>query len=170
MVVSDSRWTFTAGVLVAAAMVIVAACSSEPETFAKSGSAACVGSRHEVSELDRDVSFSEEVLPFLQGSCSYSSCHGTPGRNGIYLPPSGKSSSASEVRARLLEKAQLPSMPYVTPSNPEQSWLLRKLEGDFCGVTCEGGCGSRMPKSGDPLDPAALKAVATWIAKGAPDN
>jgi hypothetical protein len=153
--------------------LIVAAggCSSSGgEDVVKSGSAACAGSVH--PEPDRDVSFASEVMPLFQTSCAFVSCHGSPSKNnGIYLGSGGADGAgASEARAALLEVAPSASMPFVTPGKPDRSFLIRKLDGDFCGLTCEGGCGERMPKGGAALAPAALTTIATWIANGAPDN
>jgi hypothetical protein len=166
MVVMRSNFAALVIALVAATS---AGCSADPEDVAKSGSAACAGGERRVPEIDREVSFGREVLPILQASCSFVSCHGSPGRNGLYLGPNGPS-DASTIRAALLENTKTASMPFVTPGKPDRSWLLRKLDGNFCGVTCEGSCGERMPKSGDPLDPAKMSTIATWIANGAPDN
>jgi hypothetical protein len=163
MFVTRSFFTVVVFSLVAAAAA--GGCSEGGDASSRSGSAACAGSGRRASQFDRDVSFSEEVLPLLREGCAYGSCHGTPGRNGLYL-----GGDASAVRAALLENAEVASMPFVSPGKPERSWLMRKLDGDFCGVTCDGDCGERMPKAGDPLEPAALGTIATWIGKGAPDN
>lgn len=159
--------TTSSSTLLVIALVAAAShgCSSDVEDSAKAGSAACRGSGRRATQFDRNVSFSDEVLPILRDSCSFSSCHGTPGRNGLYLI-----GDASTVRAALLETSLRASMPFVTPGKPDQSWLLRKLDADFCGVTCNGGCGERMPKRGDALDPAATTTIATWIGKGGLDN
>ena len=110
-----------------------------------------------------------------KASCTFGSCHGSPtgGNNGIYLGAKG-GGNVSAIREALLGKgpAMLPSMKYVTPYQPQNSFLLKKLEGDFCGIdSCaDGKCGERMPRGGDPIDPAALETVQTWIAQGALDH
>jgi hypothetical protein len=96
-----------------------------------------------------------------------------PNRNGIYVGAQGDTSNASEIRTGLLSPARSSqtSMPFVTPGNTTESYLLRKLEGDFCGVDCKGGdCGARMPKNSDPLEAAQMGVIQSWIANGAPDN
>ncbi|MBX3223451.1 MAG: hypothetical protein KF795_23260 [Labilithrix sp.] len=145
-----------------------AGCSSGPEEVATSGSATCASRAAATSEA-RNVSFARDVLPVFQSSCSFSSCHGTPGQNGIYLG-AARGAAASAIRAALLETSPRASMPFVAPGEPDRSWLLRKLDGDFCGVTCNGGCGDRMPKGGVPVERPELDAIAAWIANGAPDN
>lgn len=122
----------------------------------------------------RKVSFAADVLPVLVASCAFGSCHGsTKSNNGIFLGAKGPANDASAIRAGLVGRpsTQVPSLPYVMPSDPSQSYLFRKLTGDFCGApTCAGdACGKRMPRGGDPLDPASLATVREWIAQGAPE-
>ncbi len=52
----------------------------------------------------------------------------------------------------------------VIPGNPDDSYLIRKLEGrDITGV--------RMPQSGPPyLTPAQIRVIRRWIEIGAPNN
>jgi hypothetical protein len=146
-----------------------AGCSAGDEHVAATGSATCTATTRPA--IGADVSFQQDVLPIFQTSCSFVSCHGSRGHNGIYLGPSGTASDPSAIRAELLQTAEVASMPFVAPGEPDRSWLLRKLEGNYCGVACAGGdCGARMPQNGEPLAPAALTTIATWIAKGAPDN
>jgi hypothetical protein len=52
----------------------------------------------------------------------------------------------------------------VTVGNPDNSYLVRKLEGT-AGIT-----GSRMPLGGPPLDAALIANVRAWITAGAPNN
>jgi hypothetical protein len=156
------------------AVALLAACSASGEDADSASSASC--SAHTspaATKPSRDVSFEREVLPIFQASCSFTSCHGSPGLNSIYLGAKGRVTDASTIRTALLEQRPkaLASMPYVTPSDTGNSFLLRKLDGAFCNLDCEDGkCGERMPKGGDPLAPAALETIETWIASGAPDN
>ena len=151
--------------LVAAASV---GCSSGSDEVAAAENQACA-SRAAATPAPRDVSLARDVLPVFQTSCALGSCHGAPGRNGIQLGGSG--SDASSIRAALLETAARAPMPFVTPGEPDRSWLLRKVDGDFCGVACSrGACGERMPKGGAPLSAEARDAIAAWIASGAPDS
>jgi hypothetical protein len=157
-----------------AAALLVSACSSadEPES-----AATCVAhtSSAASSATAKTVSFEKDVLPIFAASCTFGSCHGsaTGGNNGIYLGKRGAVAGADAVaiRTALVEKApdRLPSMKYVKPGDAANSYLLRKLDGDFCGIPeCAGGkCGDRMPRGGDALDPAAIETVETWIAQGA---
>lgn len=49
---------------------------------------------------------------------------------------------------------------FVTPGNPDQSYLINKLTG-------VGVCGSRMPKSGPAMTTDELNTVRAWIGSGA---
>jgi hypothetical protein len=149
------------------------ACSADEPGAAEGDLATCQAHaepKAKPANYMRQVSFSKEVLPVFQASCAFASCHGSQNLNGIFL---GARSSPTKIREALL--AQPPkstgAMPYVTPSDPERSYLLRKLDGNFCDITCtDGRCGERMPKGGDPIATEERQLVADWIAAGAPDN
>jgi len=60
-----------------------------------------------------------------------------------------------------------PDMPLVTPGDPEQSLLIRKLRGDFTGVECPGGCGVKMPIGNYPYAEGDRLDLEQWIKDGA---
>ena len=86
---------------------------------------------------------------------------------------------------RMVMSLELPSMPYVNPRNPDDSYLVRKLEGTLIDlqskcvpvsmdpVVSNAGetqpCGQQMPLTADPLPDLSAK-VRAWIAQGAPNN
>jgi len=92
-----------------------------------------------------------------------SSCH-TGG--GSTLPSSMNLSSAAASFAALVGVAstQQPSVQRVNAGNPDDSYLVRKLEGTP-GIT-----GARMPFGGAPLDAALIANVRAWITAGAANN
>ena len=149
--------------------------SSSGATSDLSPTCASPASHPSASAAERKVSFAADVLPVLVTSCAYGSCHGSPrgSNNGVFLGAKGERNDAAAIRAGLVGRpsAQSRSLPYVTPSDPARSYLFRKLTADFCGLpACEhDGCGQRMPRGGDPLDPASLETVRAWIAQGAPE-
>lgn len=61
---------------------------------------------------------------------------------------------------------QVPSLQRVTPGNPNDSYLIRKLE-DVAGIL-----GARMPRpvGAPPLDPTTIDAIRLWITNGAQQN
>jgi hypothetical protein len=54
-----------------------------------------------------------------------------------------------------------PSMQRINPGNPDNSYLVRKLEGSAA-------VGARMPLGGPFLDDATIAVIRQWIAAGAP--
>jgi hypothetical protein len=120
----------------------------------------------------RKVSFAADVMPVFVTSCAFGSCHGSAkgANNGIFLGAKSNANDAAAIRASLVNRPSTQSsLPFVTPSDPSQSYLFRKLT-DFCGLPCEGDrCGQRMPRGGDPLDATSLETVRAWIAQGAVD-
>ena len=58
-------------------------------------------------------------------------------------------------------------MRLVEPGSPEQSWLWRKLTGDFSGIDCV-GCKNRMPQAGAAPNASEMEVIRSWIAGGAP--
>jgi hypothetical protein len=61
-------------------------------------------------------------------------------------------------------------MPYVTPGDPEQSFLMHKLDGDLCVLEercVDGSCGKTMPSGNELLPEASRDAIRRWIAQGA---
>ena len=65
------------------------------------------------------------------------------------------------------------AMPYVTPGDPANSYLMHKLDGDLESLEskcAQSDCGQRMPKGQPQLDQATRDAIRAWITQGAPDN
>jgi hypothetical protein len=57
--------------------------------------------------------------------------------------------------------AQAPPLQRVTPGDPNNSYLIQKLEGTA-------SVGARMPAFSPPLDQATIDAIRDWISNGAP--
>ena len=57
-----------------------------------------------------------------------------------------------------------PTLKRVNPSDPDNSYLVRKIEG------AAGIAGVRMPAGGSPLTQAQIDEVRAWIAAGALNN
>jgi methionine-rich copper-binding protein CopC len=57
--------------------------------------------------------------------------------------------------------AEVPSLMRVNPGNPDQSYIVQKLQGNAAG-------GVRMPYGGPYLSQAQIDLVRAWIAAGAP--
>ena len=106
------------------------------------------------------------TLTQLQSTIFSPICSGCHTGGGTSLPSSMNLSSAAATFAAIVGVAstQQPSLQRVTPGNPDNSYLVRKIEGTP-GIT-----GSRMPLGGAPLDPTLIANVRAWIAAGAQNN
>jgi hypothetical protein len=94
-------------------------------------------------------------------------CHAGDANSGG-LAFSGR--SAPEMRAALVGGAssRAPGLRLVVPGDPDASFLVRKLRGDFAGLACAGGdCGARMPIGNYPFAEGDRLDVEEWIAAGA---
>jgi hypothetical protein len=56
--------------------------------------------------------------------------------------------------------AEVPDLLRVDPGNPDQSYLIQKLEGSA-------GVGDQMPLGGPPLPPDTIAVIRQWIVEGA---
>lgn len=118
--------------------------------------AACLSS----AGASEKVSFSRDLAPVLRNNCA--TCHLTgqePG--GMKLYPSA--AYASLVNVASTESA----LARVKPGQPEQSYLMHKLDGTHLDV---GGAGERMPFSAPQLDEGIRNQIRAWIKSGAKNN
>ena len=94
-------------------------------------------------------------------TCATAGCHSGGGGD---LPTVMDLTSAQASFDNLVNIASLevPALLRVMPGDPDNSYLIQKLE----GTAAEG---DRMPlDSSEPLDPATIAAIRQWIADGAP--
>ncbi|WP_437623292.1 hypothetical protein [Sorangium sp. So ce1151] len=129
-----------------------------------------------------EVSFTTDVLPVFQRSCSFSStCHGAEaGSAGFaYLGPGlSEQATPAQVDAIVAQNVGAPSrassgMPRITAGDPANSFLMHKLDGTLsCGdLECAAdSCGDPMPYGGEPLPAAERDAIRRWIQQGAKVN
>ena len=130
------------------------------------------------TDLKAATSFKTDVLPIFVQSCAFTTCHGMPGgtNNGISLgvKPPAMSDPAMVIAAMVNVKAkELPTMSFVTPSDPAQSYLMHKIDGDNCTLDkmCTNGtCQATMPQAGDLLPVEKRDTIRRWIAQGAQNN
>ena len=113
------------------------------------------------STIQRDIFQSTDAA----GRVACTGCHTTAGRApaaGLSLE-SAAVSYASLVNVRSVEK---PALLRVAPNDPENSYLIHKLEGrpDIVGL--------RMPRGGNGpfLTEGQMTVIRRWIALGAPNN
>ena len=115
----------------------------------------------EKSAMTTAPSFAGNVQPILLANCTGGGCH-----SGMRAAENLNLDTAATSYAGLVNVSsnQCLSNKRVVPSQPDQSYLMWKLNGT-------GPCfsGSRMPK-GAPLSAAQIATVRTWIQAGAANN
>ena len=97
------------------------------------------------------------------GRLSCTQCHTNAGRN----PAAGLLLIDGQSYAALVGRASTakPGAVFVTPGDPENSYLIKKLEGDPSIV------GLRMPRNNGPfLTPGQISIIRRWIQLGAKND
>jgi len=153
--------------------VLVAGCSSEePANLPKRDGGTATGA----------AAFKKDVVPLLQeGSCTLTGCHGAKENNrGVYL-----TGDPAQMHTELLKESSVAKgMKIVAPGDPENSWLMIKLDGkqaqfsakcaDTSGTLPAGDCGQPMPQGDDPslgqLSQAKRDVIRAWIKAGAKND
>jgi hypothetical protein len=128
-----------------------------------------------------------DVMPIFQMSCATSTlCHQgitgstIPAMSLLYLGNGvGGSTDPLTVYVALSAVAshELPSMSYVSPGDPTQSYLMHKMDGDMCQFANDCAvipasptpCGVVMPVP-CALSDSQRDVVRRWIAQGAMNN
>lgn len=112
-----------------------------------------------------EVSFAGDVEPIFAGSCAFSGCHAGANANPAAKPMVLSAGQAYDNIVGV-SAAELPTMQRVRPGQPDQSYLIHKLQGTHLSV---GGSGAQMPL-GTPLAPATIDVIRRWVADGAARN
>ena len=105
-----------------------------------------------------------DVQPILTVNCAVSGCH--VGTN----PPEGQNLSSGQTFSNVVNVVSnqaTPAMNRVTPGEPDNSYLVHKIEGTHVSV---GGSGERMPRGRTPLTQTQINTIRAWITAGALNN
>lgn len=106
---------------------------------------------------------SADVQPILSASCAVAGCHtGTSPAQSMNL--SAGQTLGNTVNVPSLE---VPNLARICPGNPDQSYLVHKIQGTQASV---GGSGSRMPLGGQPLSQGQINTIRAWVSAGAQNN
>ncbi len=110
-----------------------------------------------------EVSFSEQVQPILTDRCAFGGCHASTS------PAAGQSlaEGLAYMNTVNVPSEELPSMDRVEPGDPDQSYLVHKIQGTHLDV---GGSGLRMPRGQEPLSDDQIDLIRAWIEQGARNN
>ena len=112
-----------------------------------------------VSEVDQ-VTLSGDVQPIFTSTCALSGCHaGTNPQRGMNLSVEQTFTNVVNVRAM-----ELSTMNRVTPGQPDNSYLVHKVQNTHLDV---GGSGFQMPKGLSPLTQMEIDLIRAWIEAGA---
>jgi hypothetical protein len=146
--------------------------SPNPSTPQTAGTRTCVATPAVADLTSPTIAFETDVAPIFTQSCAFSACHAshTASNHGLFLDPKSAEDMAA-VKAGLGAKSNaLPTMAYVTPGDPENSFVMHKLDNDLCALDehCTGGsCGDSMPDGNALLPVATRDVIRRWIAQGA---
>ena len=107
--------------------------------------------------------FSGDVQPILTANCALSGCHGGAS------PAQGMNLSAGQAFQNTVNvaSAELPTMDRIEPGQPDQSYLVNKIQGTQASV---GGSGQRMPLGMSPLSQDDINTIRAWVEAGASNN
>jgi len=165
------------GVLVVgAASLVCVACSGGRDGGGTTTDSAktCSADVAPASELASPVvTFETDVAPIFAKACAFSACHGShtaAGNHGLFLAATGADGMTAVKTALAAGSQELPSMKFVAPGDPDNSFVLHKLDGNLCGLEAQcvsGSCGVSMPQGNDLLPQASRDTVRRWIAQGA---
>jgi hypothetical protein len=102
--------------------------------------------------------YQTDIAPMLQSSCA--TCHLTGQEAGnMALVPAKAIATLVGVKSSVA-----PSLTRVVPGDPDNSYLIMKLEGTHIE---KGGIGARMPFGAPPLAPEKIAKLRQWIKEGA---
>ncbi|MBI4531951.1 MAG: hypothetical protein HY709_10590 [Candidatus Latescibacteria bacterium] len=108
-------------------------------------------------------SYKDHIQPIFTANCALSGCHaGSRPEEGMSLEEGKSHGNIVNQPSR-----QVPSRMRIKPSDPDNSYLYRKIQGEQGAV---GGSGSRMPKDRSSLSSAQIETIKNWITQGAQDN
>ena len=104
--------------------------------------------------------FSQFQAQIFTPTCAAGGCHAAASAQAGLVLEAGQSYD----NLVGVPSTQQPALSRVSPGNPEESYLIKKLRGDADIV------GDRMPRGGPFLDQADIDALIAWISAGAPEN
>jgi len=109
--------------------------------------------------IDQTATFTRVQTEIFTPTCAVLGCHDRLGRQEQLIL------SADQSYANIVGRpsVQMPSVGRVTATDPNNSYLYRKITG--VGIT-----GDRMPQGGPYLSDAQAKLIRDWIRRGAPND
>ena len=115
------------------------------------------------------VSFSQNIQPIFNVSCATSSaCHvGPTAGEGLQLTAGVSYGAIVNVPA-----VEMPKLLIVKPGDPDNSYLVRKIEGgpNISGLQMPQGCPGTPAGGAVCLTPDSIAAIRTWVTECAQNN
>lgn len=111
-----------------------------------------------------EISFAEDIQPIFTNSCAFAGgCHAGGS------PALGMNLSAGQAYQNIVNVPadQLSSMNRIEPDEPDNSYLIHKIQGTQSSV---GGTGQRMPLTGCCLSQTQIDLIRAWVDAGAENN
>lgn len=109
--------------------------------------------------VDPSATFARVQNEVFTPTCARLGCHDTLGQQSQQVLTAGR----AYVNTVGVPSVELPQLMRVTPGDPTNSYLYRKIIGS--NIT-----GDRMPQGLPPLSDAQIKLVRDWIRRGAPND
>ena len=114
------------------------------------------------------VCFANNIQPIFNRSCALPSCHIGP------VPAGGQDLTAGVAYSQSVNvpSTQEPRLKRVKPGFPDDSYLVRKLQGGphISGAMMPMGCPAIPPPGGQCLGPDDIPAIIEWIKECAQNN
>ena len=114
------------------------------------------------------VSFSMDIQPIFNRSCALPTCHIGPVPAGTQDLTAGVAYSQSVN----VPSTQEPRLKRVKPGFPDDSYLVRKLQGgpNISGVLMPNGCPGVPQNGAQCLTADEIAAIVQWVTECAPNN
>jgi len=99
-----------------------------------------------------------QVQQVFTANCAFSGCHAGA------TPQEGMNLSEGQAYANIVNvpSNQMPGLDRIEPNDPDNSYLVRKIEGT--------GLLQRMPAGSPALPDATIQLIRDWVSAGAPNN
>lgn len=162
---------FVASALSALSLAACGGASDDEDGAAAGGTASQTGGTDGAGGAGGETggpTFVRDVAPMLKQGCAFQSCHGG-GSGGFNLPAVEPATMYALIVGQ--SSRTLPEMPLVDPGNPENSFLLFKLDdrqGELDARCVGGRCGGVMPEGAGVWPEEKRQTLRDWIAAGAP--
>ena len=114
------------------------------------------------------VSFANNIQPIFNRSCALAGCHVGP------VPTGPVDLSVGQAYGQIVnvKSAQQPNLKRILPGKPDQSYIIRKIEGgpNIAGVFMPQGCPGAPLNGARCLSADDIAAIRQWVTECALNN